>query len=184
MEVIGQPIGGGVHVHRRHDHTVLQRQPAQAKGLEHGRRLGGGGRRDASPHLVLGEPSVGGRDELRVSQAQVVVRDTPAAREDVEGELRRLLMNVLPEILEPLQACLRRPLRRQHDRPALGVVRSERLGGVTVLVQARGERKRILHGQLGARTDGEVRGVRGVAEEHDVAVPPARAPHGREVDPA
>ena len=45
---------------------------------------------------------------------------------------------------------------------------------------SRGQRDRVLHGQLGARADGEVRGVRGVAEQHQVAVPPALVADGGE----
>ena len=95
----------------------------------------------------------------------------------------RVLVDVLAEVLEPLQARLRGALGGQHDGLALALVRVE--GGVDrrLLVQAGGERQGVLHGELGARADGEVRGVGGVAEQHDVLVPPVLVAHRGEVDP-
>ena len=52
-----------------------------------------------------------------------------------------------------------------------------------MLVQARGQREGVLHRQLGAGADREVRGVGGVAEQHDVAVVPALVADGVEVEP-
>ena len=52
------------------------------------------------------------------------------------------------------------------------------------LVQAGGQGERVLHGQLGAGADGEVRGVGGVAEQHDVVVEPALVADRGEADPA
>jgi hypothetical protein len=72
--------------------------------------------------LVLGEPGVDLRHELRVADAQVVVRDPAAAGHDVERELSRVLRGVLCQVLEPLQAGLRGPLGRHHDRSALRLV--------------------------------------------------------------
>ena len=46
-----------------------------------------------------------------------------------------------------------------------------------------GEPDRILERELGARADREMRGVRGIAEQHDVAVIPALAGDAREVEP-
>ena len=42
---------------------------------------------------------------------------------------------------------------------------------------------RILHGELGARADGEVRRMGSVADEHDVAVMPLAAQHAIEIEP-
>ena len=47
-----------------------------------------------------------------------------------------------------------------------------------------GERDRVLHRELRARADAEVRRVRGVAEQDDVALAPERVAHGDEADPA
>ena len=53
-----------------------------------------------------------------------------------------------------------------------------------VLVQAGGEREGVLHRELGARANGEMRGVGGVAEQHDIAVVPAAAAQRGEAEPA
>ena len=52
-----------------------------------------------------------------------------------------------------------------------------------MLVQAGGQRERVLHGELGARADREVGGVGGIAEQHHVAVVPRVVAHGVEVEP-
>ena len=95
-----------------------------------------------------------------------------------------MLVHVVPDVLEPLPAGLRRPLGGLHDRPPLRLVAGQRPLRVGLLVQAGGQRQRVLHGQFGARADGEVRGVRGVAEQHHVAVAPGPRAHRGEGRPA
>ena len=80
---------------------------------------------------------------------------------------------VLADALEPLQAGLGGTLGGRHHGSAFGLIGGQRGLDVRVLVQAGGQGERILHGELGAGTDGEVRGVRGVAEQHHVVVAPA-----------
>ena len=109
--------------------------------------------------------------------------DPSAPGEDVERELQRLLVDVLAEILEPLEARLRRPLRRHDDRLALRFVRLERERDALLLVEARRERERVLHRELGAGADREMRGVRSIPEDHHVAVMPTLIAHGGEADP-
>ena len=53
-----------------------------------------------------------------------------------------------------------------------------------MLVEAGGEREGVLHRELRAGSDREVRGVRGVAEQHDIAVVPVLVAHRREADPS
>ena len=98
-------------------------------------------------------------------------------------------MDVLREVLEPLEAGLRRPLGGEHDRLPLLLVRRERRLGGRFLVQARGEGQGVLHRELGAGADREVGGVGGVPEDHDarlagLGVDPALVAHRRERDPA
>jgi hypothetical protein len=59
----------------------------------------------------------------------------------------------------------------------------ERRGPVAVQMQGVGQIDGVLEGELGARADGEVRRVRGIAQEHDLAVVPGLAPDAREVQP-
>jgi hypothetical protein len=90
-------------------------QPADAERLEHGRcNLG--------EALGISEVAVHGVSKLRVPQAQVFLGDAAAAGEQVERELRRVLVLVLADALEPLQRCLRCPLRGSDHGPALGLV--------------------------------------------------------------
>ena len=52
-----------------------------------------------------------------------------------------------------------------------------------MLVQAGREGEGVLHGELGARPDGEVGGVGRIAEDHDVAMAPVLVADGGERDP-
>ena len=127
-----------------------------------------GGRGDATHHA--GEAAVDRRDELRIAQPQVVVCHAAAARQQIERELRPLLIDVARQALEPLERRLRGALRALDDRPALGLVGRERGGHVVAGCAKRPrQRDRVLHRELGPRTDREVRRVRRVAEQHDVA---------------
>src|SRR2546422_11204295 len=50
-------------------------------------------------------------------------------------------------------------------------------------LQRLGQGDGVLHGELRPRSDGEVRGVGRIAQEHDVLVVPALVPHRAEVAP-
>ena len=182
MEVIGQAVGGPVHVHRRDHDPVAQGQAAQPERLEHG-RADLAGAVPAVP-FVPGEPAVHRVGELRVAQLQVAVGDPAAAGHDVERELERVLAGVLTEVLEPLQAGLRRLLGGEDDGAALRLVGREGTVDVGLLVQAGGQRECVLHRQLRPGADGEVGRVRRVAQQDHVAVPPALVPDRGEADPA
>ncbi len=173
VEVAGRAVLGAVHVHRRDDDAVAQGQSAQGQGREHGGRAGRYGR------LALD-----GGYELRVAQPQVVVGDTAAAGEEVEGELPGRLACVDREVLEPFEAGAGRPLGGLHDGAALLLVRGERLGDRRPLGEAGGEREGVLDGELGAGADGEVGGVRGVADQDGVAVRPVLVDDRAEGRPA
>ncbi len=179
FEVGGHTVLRGVQRGGRYDHTVAQAHTAQPERPEHRRRRVGlpAGRRAV---LVPGVHRVG---ERLVAHAEVVVGDPSAAGEQVERELVRLLTGVTADVLEPFEARLCGPLRGFDDRPALGFVCGERTGHVRMLVEAGCQGEGVLHGELGAGADGEVRGVGGVAEQHDVLVAPRRVPHGGEADP-
>src|SRR3984885_14766905 len=71
--------------------------------------LGSGPRPPANQRAQVGH-------ELGVAQPEVVVGDPAAARHDVERELVRVLVGVLADVLEPLQAGLRGPLGRGEHR--------------------------------------------------------------------
>ena len=54
---------------------------------------------------------VDAREEVRVADAEILVRDAKAAREERERELQRIEMPVPLRRLEPLEARLRGPLQ-------------------------------------------------------------------------
>ena len=111
--------------------------------------------------------------------------DPQAPGEQVEGELDRREIHVALGVFEPLQAHLRRALQALDRWAPLGLVRIERGGHVTP-GRAR-ERARqgdgVLHGELRARSHGEVGGVRRVAQQHDLLVMPPLAPQRAEGAP-
>ena len=94
MPVVRHAVLGRVLAHRRDDDAVGEQQVAQRNGVNigGGARLGRGSR--ATPGCVAptapGEPVVDARDERRVAQLQVLVRDAQAARQQRERELERL----------------------------------------------------------------------------------------------
>ena len=136
--------------------------------------------------LVLGlrgVPRVDALHELRIADLQVVVRDPQTAREEIERELRRLEAHVPLGVLEPLQAHLCRALQALDCRPPLGLVLGERGAHVGVAPQRAGQRDRVLDRELGPRANREMRRVRRIAHQHDVAMRPRGVPDGDEVPP-
>ena len=131
-----------------------------------------------------GEEPVDGGREPGVAPGQLQVADAAGAGEEVAGELDRVEAVVAADVLEPGGAVAGRLLEALDHRLALQLVVGEgRLQRGRVALEGLGEGDRVLHGQLGARPDGEVGGVGGVAEQDDVAVVPAPAADGDEADP-
>src|ERR1043165_1731688 len=93
-------------------------------------------------------------------------------------------MYVVPRALEPQAALVRGLLVLFYDGPALALEPLERAGHVRRGRQRAGERDRVLHRELRARPDGEVRRVQRVAQAHDVRATPAPVPHEQEIYPA
>ena len=111
-----------------------------------------------------------------------VMRKRP--RQHREGELDRLEpAEIALGLLEPLQADLRRALHGVDAGPALGLVGIERVVDLAVFLQRLRQRDRILHRELGARADREMRGVGGIAHQHDVLVVPVPVLDRREGAP-
>ncbi|GAA3214384.1 hypothetical protein GCM10020256_15180 [Streptomyces thermocoprophilus] len=162
VEVAGDAVGGGVHVHRGDDDPVAQGEAAQPVGREHRR---GAGRAAELP--------LHGGGEVRVAQPQVVVGDAAGAGEEVERELAGRLVDVEGEVLEPFEAGAGGPLGGGDDGPAFLLVGGEGVADGGLFVEAGGEGEGVLDGEFGAGADGEVRGVGGVAEQHHLAVGPA-----------
>ena len=140
VEVADEPVDCGVHVHRRDDHAVGQLEVAQLERSEH--------RWHRRPAFV--EPAIDLGHELGIARLEIPIGHAPASSEQVEGELERLLARVLRDVFEPLEACLRGCLRALDHRPSLGLVSDQGRIDARVLMQARRQRKRVLHRELGS----------------------------------
>src|SRR5262249_25054367 len=91
---------------------------------------------------------------------------------------------VLGGALEPAHAPPRSLLTRLDGRAPRGLVRREGVGDRPAVAERAVEGDGVLDRELGAGADREVDAVRGVADEHDVLVHPAPAPHDGEAGPA
>ena len=187
--VAGNAIDRRVLRHRRDDDPVLQRHAAQRERRQH--RRDRAMRRDPLPARRGGDPVLVALDVDLVAQAQVLVADALAARQQRVGELLGRQVDVTVDMLEPLGRVARRVLDLQHlDAAQVFVVRQRGVEIERVLADRAGELDRVFERELGARADREVRGVRRVAHQHhrrsaiDVeAMHPALADDARELDP-
>ena len=186
MPVIGRALHGRVLTHRRDHHAVRQAHAAQGEGREHRRRRGETRLQFdvPGPGDLARPPAVDLRNEAGVAQAQILVRDLLGAAHQGEIELHRVHVPEAAHVLEEHQADIGRmldPLRLLAPCSLVGRQGGTRVVGM--LQQRRMQRDRILQRQLGAGTDGEMRGVRRVAEQHGVAVVPTRAGDGGKIAP-
>jgi hypothetical protein len=101
-----------------------------------------------------------------------------------KGELVGFHIDVVIDFLEPGHAVARGTLQFEClDFAFCLVARQTRRHVAIGAVQHLDQRRGILHRQLGAGTDGEMRGVGGVAQQHDVVLEPALAEHAVELEP-
>ena len=167
---LGHPLGLGAGA----NDAVAQVAPRSEQGR----------RRDCARDAAV-EPRVEHADELRVALCEVRVRDAAAAREQVERERHRLHVRVLLHAREVGGAVAGGLLEALDDGLALELVVDQRAlaGRAGGAGSACDERDRVLHRELRARADREVRGVGGVAEQHDVAAVPALVAYEQEARP-
>ena len=121
------------------------------------------------------------------------MRNALAAGQHRIGELLGLEVRVAADVLEPLHRVLRRALDLQHLHGARILVdRQHPVQSIgSLLAEAARELDRVLEGELRARADRVVRGVRGVAHQHHRHLPavdrdpvhPVPADDARELDP-
>ena len=157
-----------------------------------GVNIGGTALRRRRAHAcALGDPVLVRLDVVLVAQAQVLVADALAARQQRVGELlgRRgarsasTFSNHSVELRAAFWIFSTSTLRTRLVVAAAPARRSPACSPMQ-----RGELDRVLQRELGARADREVRGVRGVADQHDrraapLSVHPVLADDAREVDP-
>ena len=163
--IVGRTVGAGILRHRRYDDPIRKRDSAQREWREHRRYhiVAGDPRRRAS----LREPVLEACDVTLVAQAQILVGDALAAREQAVRELLGFQPGVALDVLEPFGRVARRVLDLQHFDRALGFVGHERVDQVGLLPDGLRQGNRVLQRKLGARADREVRRVCGIAHEHD-----------------
>ena len=161
--------------HRRHHDPVLELHLPKLIGREHRRAI------PVRGGLPL-EPGLGRREPLRVAQAQVLVTDSLGAGQQAVVELYRVQIQVALHVLEPFGGVPRRRLQLQHLDPPVFLIPPEGRLHVSI-VQIAGQGDGRLQRQLGSRADGEMRGGRGIAQEHQVLMRPAFAENAREVQP-
>ena len=186
VPVVGRPVRGGVLAHRRNHHAVREPHAAQRERREHRRRRG-----EIRRHLdvlglrhLAGPPAVDGGDEPGVAQAQILVGNLFGAAHQGKVELHRFHVPEAAHVLEEHQADIGRMLDPLRLLAAGRLVDGQRRPRVVrARQQRRMQRDGVLQRQLGARADGEMGGVRRVAEEHDIAVVPLRAGDGGKIAP-
>ncbi len=137
VPVVQQAVHGRVPAHGRDHQPVGERQAAQPERAGRAARPAARAAARRSGDAVQREGRVAttrarrpGRPahQARVPPRQVVPGDALAAREQVEGELQRRLVQVARGVLEPLQAGLR-PRAGCGPRPAAARARSPRQRG-------------------------------------------------------
>jgi hypothetical protein len=177
MPIVRNSVDRGVLRHRRHHDSVGKLEIAQPERQKHRRAAAV---RDAG---ALREAALDVTDESRIAELQIVVTDTLAAGQQAVRELQRFQVRIARDVLEPLHAIARRALQLERFELALFLVALQRAADVAAARDLATQRNCIFHRELRARADGEVRGVRGIADQHDVAREPAFAEHAVEVEP-
>lgn len=157
VKILRHAVDGGVHAHRRDHDAIGQAQVAQLQGLEQ-RHIAG-----IAPRLP-GEGGAGLGHEIRRAQQQIVPGDGLAARHHAEGELRRVEMPEALDVFEPDQADIGGVLGLLHRLAPRGLIAFEACRHVATGEKRLMQRDGILHGQLGAGTDGKMRRRLGVAD--------------------
>ncbi len=109
--------------------------------------------------------------------------DALASREQRIRELTRFEARISRHILEPFHSIARRALQLESLQAPFGLIGSQPGLDIGRLGDPAHERHGILHGQLGAGSDAEMRRVRRIADQHDVPMMPLRAQHPVEIQP-
>ena len=119
---------------------------------------------------ALPEPALDALQPLAIAQAQILVADPLAASQQRVSELQRLEMQIALERLEPFGRVARAVLQLEHFEVPLGdIFVHRRFEAEARAVQHLGQLDRVLERELRPRPDREMRGVRGVAEQDDIA---------------
>ena len=180
MEITEHAVLCRVHAHRRDDGAVCQFHLAQLERLEHRRHRLVDIDIEALVADLFRKRLVDLADEFRRAQREIIVGNRLGTGHDAERELHGIEIPEPVDMLEPDQRnvggvlglfdLLAPPLLVGLQR---GVDRRRLRHRVS-------QRDRVFHRKLGARSDREMRGCLGVAEQHHVALDPAlAADHGK-----
>ncbi len=179
MKLVRHAVARAVGCHRRDHDAVGQRHVPQFERQEH--------RRDRPVRCAAtgarGEPALHAVQPGAVAQAQILVADALAAGQQAVGELLRFKIGVARNVLEPFGGIARGRLQFQHIDASGRFVGGECGRDVPVgPVDGLREPDRVLQRELGAGTDGKMRGVRGIAHQHDPVLHPGRVGDAVEID--
>ncbi len=191
MEVARYALACRIQQGRRGDHAIVQRQLAHLEGRQQRRR---GARAIGGQPGTLGQPAFIAFQPLRITQAQVLVRDALRAGQQGIGKLFRFQVFIAGDVLEPFGGVARRILDLQDFHPAHRFISLQTGAQTAFLFEHARQFDGVLQRQLGAGADGEVRRVGRIAHEHHrhlgtgLAVRtgplhPLVADHAREADP-
>ena len=122
-------------------------------------------------------------DEAGRAQREVLVGDRLGAGHDAEGELDGFEIPEARDVLEPDQRDVGGVLRLLDLLAPSRLEAFERRLQIVLAGHRLVERDGVLHGELGARADREMRRRLGVAEKDGVVLHPARVADHREVAP-
>ena len=123
------------------------------------------------------------RHEPWCELAQPLHVDPSRAGNVVEREIERGEIHPVGERLVPAPGRVRGGHELAHDGPARGLESGERVAQVVGFREARDQGERVLHGEPRAGTDGEMRGMRRVTEQHPISRNPLLAPQPRKPAP-
>ena len=133
---------------------------------------------------MCGEPAVNTLSIFGIAQGLVGVSDALAGRQQREGQLLRLHVHITVNIFKPGHAVARSTLEFESLYLALGLVTRQALGHRALgTVEHFGQRNRVFHSQLGARTNGKVGSVSRITNQDDVVLVPALTQHAVELEP-
>jgi hypothetical protein len=130
-----------------------------------------------------GELPQRGTHDVRVGHRETLQRDVARPRHVRDHQLLDGQVGAPRERFPPQLAAPGQFLQALDRGPAHLLVPAQRVTEIGFAGDGVDQRDRVLHGQLGAGADGEVGGVRGVAQQHRAAGAPTGAAHGAEPGP-
>ena len=133
---------------------------------------------------VIGNSFVIGAHKFRRAQGKIVIGDGFGARHQTKGKAGRIKIPEPLQMFKPDKADIGGVLGFLNLLAALGLEMFEGISNhQSLCMEGFVQVYRVFHGQLGARTDGEMCRCFGIANQHDVILHPALATHHGKLPP-